>query len=101
MSWVLDAKIISIHQKDSTKITFPKQSSTFAKCIFLENRMANDLKQRAISGTKWSSILQIGKYGISFFMAIILARVLEPEELGLIGMLTIFTVIAKVFNMMP
>ncbi|MGC9331682.1 MAG: lipopolysaccharide biosynthesis protein [Bacteroidales bacterium] len=59
--------------------------------------MANDLKQKALSGTKWSSILQFGKYGISFFLSIVLARLLDPEEFGLIGMLTIFTVIAKIF----
>jgi O-antigen/teichoic acid export membrane protein len=59
--------------------------------------MEQTLKQKALSGTKWSSILQFGNYGISFFLSIVLARLLDPEEFGLIGMLTIFTVIAKIF----
>lgn len=59
--------------------------------------MSSILRQKALSGAKWSSISKIGEYGISFFVSIILARLLEPKEFGLIGMLTIFTVIAKVF----
>lgn len=59
--------------------------------------MEQTLKQKALSGTKWSSILQFGRYGISFFLSIVLARLLDPEEFGLIGMLTIFTVIAQIF----
>ena len=59
--------------------------------------MPKTLKQQAITGTKWSSINQFGKYFISFFLSLILARLLEPEEFGLVGMLSIFTVIAGVF----
>ncbi|PLX09115.1 MAG: hypothetical protein C0596_04765 [Marinilabiliales bacterium] len=59
--------------------------------------MAESLKNSAISGAKWNAILNIGRYFISFFLSIILARLLEPEEFGLIGMLTIFTAIAQVF----
>jgi O-antigen/teichoic acid export membrane protein len=59
--------------------------------------MDKTLKEHALSGAKWSSITQFGKYGISFFLSIILARLLAPEEFGLIGMLTIFTTIANVF----
>lgn len=59
--------------------------------------MAESLKNSAISGAKWNGLLNIGRYFISFFLSIILARLLEPEEFGLIGMLTIFTAIAQVF----
>jgi O-antigen/teichoic acid export membrane protein len=59
--------------------------------------MAESLKNSAISGAKWNAVLNIGRYFISFFLSIILARLLDPSEFGLIGMLNIFTAIALVF----
>jgi teichuronic acid exporter len=59
--------------------------------------MSNNLKQQAVSGAKWNMLLNFGRYFITFFLSIILARLLDPEEFGLIGMLTIFTSIAQVF----
>jgi len=48
------------------------------------------LKKQALSGVKWTFIQQFGVQGIGFIVSIILARLLEPEEFGLIGMLAIF-----------
>jgi O-antigen/teichoic acid export membrane protein len=55
------------------------------------------IKSSAISAVKWSTISQIGSYGITFVLSIILARLLNPSEFGLTGMLSIFTGIAVVF----
>ncbi|MEI6346621.1 MAG: lipopolysaccharide biosynthesis protein [Bacteroidota bacterium] len=55
------------------------------------------IKSSAISAVKWSTISQIGSYGITFVLSIILARLLDPSEFGLTGMLSIFTGIAVVF----
>ena len=41
----------------------------------------------------WSAIDQISRSGIQFLVGIILARLLSPDEYGLIGILTIFTTI--------
>ena len=56
------------------------------------------LKQKAISGVKWTFLDQAGSLGISFLVGIVLARLLEPSEYGLIGMVTVFTAIATVFT---
>jgi teichuronic acid exporter len=48
------------------------------------------LKQKALSGFFWAIIQQFSSQGISFFVSIILARLLLPEEFGLIALLSIF-----------
>ena len=58
----------------------------------------DSLKQKAITGVKWTFLDQAGSLGISFLVGIVLARLLEPSEYGLIGMVTIFTAIATVFT---
>ena len=66
----------------------------------IENNSSNDshLKQKAINGVKWTFLDQAGSLGISFLVGIVLARLLEPSEYGLIGMVTVFTAIATVFT---
>lgn len=51
------------------------------------------LRKKAFSGMIWSSIQQFGNQGIRFVVSIILARLLLPEEFGLIGMIGIFMAI--------
>ena len=51
------------------------------------------LRKKAFSGMIWSSLQQFGNQGIRFFVSIILARLLLPEEFGLIGMIGIFMAI--------
>jgi O-antigen/teichoic acid export membrane protein len=48
------------------------------------------LKQKALSGIIWTLIQQFSTQGISFVVSIILARLLLPEQFGLIAMLGIF-----------
>lgn len=48
------------------------------------------LKNQAVNGALWTYSQQFGTQLISFIVSIILARVLLPEEFGLIGMITIF-----------
>lgn len=52
------------------------------------------LKQKTISGFIWSFIENFSKQGINFVIGIILARLLLPEEFGLVGMITIFIAIS-------
>ena len=55
------------------------------------------LKKQAIRGILWSFLEAVGQRGIQFIVGIILARLLLPEEFGLIGMITIFIAISQTF----
>lgn len=55
----------------------------------------NNLKRKAIHGISWSAIDSLANSGITFFVGIILARILLPAEFGLIGMITIFIAISN------
>ncbi|MFW9970745.1 MAG: MOP flippase family protein [Candidatus Odinarchaeota archaeon] len=56
------------------------------------------LKQKTISGIAWSSFGQIVQQLLRFTISVILARILSPEEFGLIGMITVFTGFAYLFG---
>ncbi len=52
-------------------------------------------RKNAISGFKWSFIETFTSYFFTFIVSIILARILEPDDFGLIAMSTVFASIAK------
>ena len=54
------------------------------------------LKESAIKGVIWASIDQFGSRLITFLIGIVLARILFPEEFGLIAVLGIFIGIGRV-----
>jgi len=54
-------------------------------------------KKTAIEGFKWSFIDTFSRYFLSFFIGIVLARILSPEDYGLIGMTGIFIALSSVF----
>jgi len=55
------------------------------------------LKQKTYKGFLWSFIERILTQFIQFALGIILARILFPSDYGLIGMMTIFIVISRLF----
>ena len=55
------------------------------------------LRQKTIHALFWSFFERIGQQGIQFIVSIILARLLLPEQFGLIAMLMIFMAIAQSF----
>jgi teichuronic acid exporter len=55
------------------------------------------LKHKTISGLSWSFIEGFANQFFVLLIGIILARLLSPEEFGLIGMLTIFMAISQSF----
>ena len=55
------------------------------------------LKQKTLSGLKWSFTDSFVNQGIQFIVGIILARLLSPSEFGLIGMITVFIAISQTF----
>lgn len=55
------------------------------------------LKEKTVHSVEWSAVGSLLSYGITFLVGIILARLLTPEEYGLIGIVTIFTTIIAGF----
>lgn len=55
-------------------------------------------KEKVLSGLIWTFGERITAQGVSFVLSIILARILMPEEYGLIAMVMVFINIANVFT---
>ncbi len=59
--------------------------------------MPDQLKIKTLRALFWSCLERAGQQGIQFVVMIILARLLLPEDFGLIAMLAIFMAIAQSF----
>ncbi len=57
----------------------------------------DNLKQKTINALIWRGMETFGQQGIRFVIQIVLARLLLPEQFGLIAMLTIFIALAQAF----
>ena len=55
----------------------------------------NTLKDKAISGIKWSFIDNLANSGITFLVGIVLARLLTPTEFGILGLITVFIAVSN------
>lgn len=51
------------------------------------------LKDKTIKGTMWSAIDNVAQFGVQFVVSIVLARLLSPDDYGLLGIITIFTTV--------
>lgn len=51
------------------------------------------LKNKTVKGMGWSAVENVTRLGVTFVVSVVLARLLSPEEYGLIGILTIFIAI--------
>lgn len=49
-----------------------------------------NLTKKTINGVAWTFLDGVARYGITFIVSVVLARLLSPEEYGLIGILMIF-----------
>uniref|UniRef100_UPI0032168ADF lipopolysaccharide biosynthesis protein n=1 Tax=uncultured Draconibacterium sp. TaxID=1573823 RepID=UPI0032168ADF len=59
--------------------------------------MAESLKQKAAKGLVWKFLGQGGTQFIQFVSGIYIARILSPEDYGLVGMMAIFLGISQMF----
>lgn len=57
----------------------------------------NDLKTKTVSNLFWRFAERCGAQGVAFVVSIVLARMLSPEDYGLIALVTVFTSILQVF----
>lgn len=55
------------------------------------------LKSSVITSLIWKFLERIGTQGVQFVVAIVLARLLDPADFGLIALVTVFVAIANVF----
>jgi O-antigen/teichoic acid export membrane protein len=55
------------------------------------------LKKKSIKGFIWDFTGKLGLQGVGFFVSIILARILLPEDFGLLAIITVFINLASVF----
>lgn len=51
------------------------------------------LKDKTVRGVGWSAIDNVAQYAVSFIVGIVLARLLSPDDYGLLGIIAIFTAI--------
>ena len=59
--------------------------------------MNESLGQQTIRGVGWSAVERLSYQGITFLIQIVLARLLTPDDYGVVAMLAIFLQIAQVF----
>lgn len=55
-------------------------------------------RQRVVSSLGWNITSQIGEQAVGFTVSVILARLLTPEDFGLVGMIIVFTGFANMFS---
>lgn len=53
------------------------------------------LKEKTVRGVGWSAIDNVAQYAVSFIVSIVLARLLSPDDYGLIGIIAIFTAVCN------
>lgn len=51
------------------------------------------LKDKTVKGVGWSAIDNVSQYAVSFLVSIVLARLLSPDDYGLLGLTAVFTAI--------
>lgn len=55
--------------------------------------MTESLKDKTVKGLGWSALDNAARYGMQFVIGIVLARLLSPDDYGLLGIIGIFTVV--------
>ena len=62
--------------------------------VIIELIMAEQsLKEKTVKGVGWSAIDNVIQAGVTFLVSIVLARLLTPDDYGLIGIIAIFTTV--------
>ena len=56
-----------------------------------------NLKENTVKGVAWSAVDRVANGGIQFLANVMLARILSPDDFGLIAVIAIFIQISQVF----
>ena len=59
--------------------------------------MAGDLKEKTVRGVAWSFVERFSVQGVTLILELIIARIVGPDNFGLIAMLAIFMSVSQVF----
>ena len=59
--------------------------------------MPESLKKKTVKGVAWTSLNQVLNMGLGFVIGVILARLLSPDDYGLLAMIAVFNAIAFAF----
>ena len=59
--------------------------------------MPESLKKKTVKGVAWTSLDQVAGMGFGFIIGVILARLLDPSDYGLLAMIAVFNAIAFAF----
>lgn len=59
---------------------------------------ANELKDKTVNGMFWTFAQKISSQFISFFITVILARILTPDDYGIVALASLFLVLMSVFS---
>ena len=57
--------------------------------------MSGSLKNKALKGSIWSAMERFWVHGVQFLVMLVVARILSPEDYGLVGMLAIFIIVSQ------
>ena len=57
--------------------------------------MTESLGNKTVKGMLWSSVERFSMHGVHFLVTLVLARLLTPNDFGLIGMLVVFIAISQ------
>lgn len=57
--------------------------------------MNSELKNHTVSGIGWSAVNNMANHLVTFVVGIVLARLLSPDDFGLLGLTAIFTVVCE------
>ena len=55
--------------------------------------MSESLKNKTVKGVGWSALDNVAKFGVTFLVSIVLARLLTPDDYGLLGIIQIVTAV--------
>ncbi len=58
----------------------------------------SSLREKIVSGVLWNTVQMVINRSFSFVIKLVLARLLFPEQFGLVGMAAVFTSFVQVFN---
>ena len=58
----------------------------------------NELKDKTVNGMFWSFAQKISSQLVSFFITVILARILTPDDYGIVALASLFLVLMSVFS---
>ena len=65
----------------------------------MKEMATESLKNKTVKGVAWSGIDNAVKASVTFLVSIVLARLLTPDDYGLIGIIAIFVMLVLIMSL--